>query len=121
MPSTPGRRPWAGSVERRARRRATRDLDADDREDFWYHYKSPGLLEANPLGMVPTLVDEGGRVVTESAVCVQFVDELARVRGGSPTSGGRGPVRRRAEPVRRGQGESHGVLGLLPGFGADGG
>ena len=28
------------------------DLDADDREDFWYHYKSPGLLEANPLGMV---------------------------------------------------------------------
>ena len=33
--------------------------------------------------MVPTLVDEGGRVVTESAVCVQFVDELARVRGGS--------------------------------------
>ena len=57
------------------------DLDADDREDFWYHYKSPGLLEANPLGMVPTLVDEDGRVVTESAVCVQFVDELARVRG----------------------------------------
>ena len=58
-------------------------MDADDREDFWYHYKSPGLLEANPLGMVPTLVDEDGRVVTESAVCVQFVDELARVRGGS--------------------------------------
>ena len=57
------------------------DLDADDREDFWYHYKSPGLLEANPLGMVPTLVDEDGRVVTESAVCVQFVDELAKVRG----------------------------------------
>ena len=56
-------------------------MDADDREDFWYHYKSPGLLEANPLGMVPTLVDEDGRVVTESAVCVQFVDELARVRG----------------------------------------
>jgi len=59
------------------------DLDADDREDFWYHYKSPGLMEANPLGMVPTLVDENGRVVTESAVCVQFVDELARVRGGA--------------------------------------
>ena len=58
-------------------------MDADDREDFWYHYKSPGLLEANPLGMVPTLVDEDGRVVTESAVCVQFVDELARVRGGA--------------------------------------
>ena len=62
------------------------DLDADDREDFWYHYKSPGLLEANPLGMVPTLVDENGRVVTESAVCVQFVDELAKVRGGSAPS-----------------------------------
>ena len=59
------------------------DLDADDREDFWYHYKSPGLLEANPLGMVPTLVDESGRVVTESAVCVQFVDAVARVRGGA--------------------------------------
>ena len=30
-----------------------------------------------------TLVDEDGRVVTEPAVCVQFVDELARVRGGA--------------------------------------
>lgn len=59
------------------------DLKAEDRDDFWYHYKSPGLLAANPLGMVPTLVDDMGRVVTESAVCVQFVDELAKVRGGA--------------------------------------
>ena len=50
--------------------------------------------------MVPTLVDEDGRVV-ESAVCV-VVDELAKVRVRSP-SGGPGPARRRAEPVRRGQ------------------
>ena len=30
------------------------DLDADDREDFWY-LQVPGFLEANPLGIVPTL------------------------------------------------------------------
>ena len=86
------------------------DLDADDREDFWYHYKSPGLLEANPLGMVPTLVDEDGRVVTESAVCVQFVDavrgcdELARVPGGAaPPLVDADPfvAARGADPLRR--------------------
>ena len=84
-PSTRREGPRARIASNVRARRPTgdEDLDADDREDFWYHYKSPGLLEANPLGMVPTLVDESGRVVTESAVCVQFVDELARVRGGA--------------------------------------
>ncbi len=84
-PSTRREGPRARIASNVRARRPTgdEDLDADDREDFWYHYKSPGLLEANPLGMVPTLVGESGEVVTESAVCVQFVDELARVRGGA--------------------------------------
>ena len=59
---------------------------ASDRADWWYHYKHPDLLAANPLGMVPTLVD-GGRgakgVVTESAVCIEFIDEMASANGGS--------------------------------------
>ena len=59
------------------------EFDAESREDWWYHHKSPGLLKANPLGMVPTLVDAHERVVTESLVTVQFVDELARTRGGA--------------------------------------
>ena len=56
---------------------------ADAREDWWYHWKSPGLLASNPHGMVPTLVEPlSGRAVTESVVAVQFVDELARASGG---------------------------------------
>ncbi len=54
---------------------------ADEREDWWYHWKSPGLLAANPLGMVPTILEpQSGRSVTESIVCVEFVDELAMSR-----------------------------------------
>jgi len=58
-------------------------FDATERDDWWYHWKSPGLLEANPLGMVPTLVADDGRAVTESVVAVQFVDDLAKTRGGA--------------------------------------
>ena len=58
------------------------------KHENWYHYKSPELLRHNPLGMVPTLVtpatyedkdgDPSRNVVTESLVCVQFIDELVR-------------------------------------------
>jgi glutathione S-transferase len=51
-------------------------------EEAAYHWKSPALLAANPSGMVPTLLDEDtGRVVKESLVAVEFVDEHARLRG----------------------------------------
>ena len=57
------------------------DHAAVDRKDWIYHYKSPSLLSANPLGMVPTLVcPSTSRVVTESLICVEFVDDLARSR-----------------------------------------
>ena len=60
------------------------DFSADERQDWWYHWKSPGLLKANPLGMVPTLLDETtGKAVRESLVCIQFVDELAATSGGT--------------------------------------
>lgn len=63
------------------------DFAADDRTDWWYHWKSPGLLKANPLGMVPTLFDEEmGRAVHESLVCIEFVDELAMLRGSTAAS-----------------------------------
>ena len=58
------------------------EFTASERKDWWYHWKSPGLLEANPLGMVPTLQDPvSKRAVTESLVCIQFVDELAGANG----------------------------------------
>lgn len=55
---------------------------AGERKDWWYHWKSPALLEANPLGMVPTLLDEQTkRAVTESQVVIEFVDEVALANG----------------------------------------
>jgi glutathione S-transferase len=58
-------------------------FDAEERSDWWYHWKSPGLLEANPNGMVPTLLEPAtGRAVTESVVCIEFIDEYATAHGG---------------------------------------
>lgn len=63
------------------------EFSADERKDWYYHWKSPGLMKANPLGMVPTLVEpSSGRTVTESIVAVQFVDELAAARDGKAPS-----------------------------------
>ena len=51
------------------------------KHENWYHYKSPDLLKAaNPLGMVPTIKDEFNNVITESIVCIQYIDEI--VNGG---------------------------------------
>ena len=53
-------------------------FSAADRKDWYYHWKSEELLSANPQGMVPTLLDTAsGKAVTESVVCVQFVDEVS--------------------------------------------
>ena len=58
------------------------DFEATERSDWWYHWKSPALLAANPKGMVPTLLDPAtNRAVTESIVCIQFIDELAAANG----------------------------------------
>lgn len=63
------------------------NFHAHDRTDWVYHWKSPELLKANPLGMIPTLQESRGqqRVVRESLVCVQFVDELAISHGSTAT------------------------------------
>ena len=63
------------------------NFEATERNDWWYHWKSPELLRANPLGMVPTILEPAtGRAVTESIVCIEFVDELALSRGSSAPS-----------------------------------
>jgi glutathione S-transferase len=63
------------------------NFEAEEREDWWYHWKSPALLAANPLGMVPTILDEAtGKAVGESLVCIQLVDEIAAANGGSAPS-----------------------------------
>ncbi|KAH8061649.1 glutathione transferase [Aureococcus anophagefferens] len=60
------------------------DFDASERDDWWYHWKHPDLLRANPDGMVPTITSADGRlVVTESIVCCQFADGVAAARGGA--------------------------------------
>lgn len=38
--------------------------------------KHPTLLEKNPDGLIPTIFNESEGVVTESILCVQFVDEI---------------------------------------------
>mmetsp|Transcript_19305 Transcript_19305/g.61165 ORF Transcript_19305/g.61165 Transcript_19305/m.61165 type:complete len:300 (-) Transcript_19305:179-1078(-) len=56
-------------------------------EEAAYHWKSPELIAANPAGMVPTLRDPAsGRVVKESLVAVEFIDDLAAERGSSTPS-----------------------------------
>lgn len=67
-------------------------------EEAAYHWKSPALLAANPSGMVPTLVEPGtGRVVTESLVTVEYVDDYAREHGstGAPSLMPADPAERR--------------------------
>jgi len=58
------------------------EYDASSRNEWIYHYKAPELLKANPLGMIPTILDpESGKVVTNSINVIQFIDELAEERG----------------------------------------
>lgn len=54
--------------------------------DWYYHWKSPKLIEANPSALVPTLIDESGRSVYESLVCMEFIDEVASQQESWPTS-----------------------------------
>ena len=61
-------------------KRAKTKEEIRTKHENWYHYKSPDLLRANPLGMVPTIKDEKGNVITESIVCIQYIDEI--VNGG---------------------------------------
>eukprot|EP00040_Diaphanoeca_grandis_P024805 m.136808 g.136808 ORF g.136808 m.136808 type:complete len:285 (-) comp29881_c0_seq1:62-916(-) len=63
------------------------NFEAADRTDWWYHWKSPALIAANPLGMVPTLLEESsGRAVVESINCIQFIDEYAAKIGSTQPS-----------------------------------
>ena len=58
------------------------EFEAGERKDWIYHWKSPALLKCNPQGMIPTLLDEStGKTVTESLICIEFIDEIAKVAG----------------------------------------
>ena len=73
---------WEESLGWEARA-STVGEEADGRtEEHYYHWKSEGLLKANPTGMVPALVEQStGRVVSESLVCIEFIDEYAAQAG----------------------------------------
>jgi glutathione S-transferase len=58
------------------------DGEVENGKDWFYHWKSEELLECNPAGMVPTLKDDRGRVVSESIVTIEYVDNLVRGGGG---------------------------------------
>mmetsp|Transcript_20229 Transcript_20229/g.36687 ORF Transcript_20229/g.36687 Transcript_20229/m.36687 type:complete len:264 (+) Transcript_20229:53-844(+) len=56
-------------------------------DDFAGYKKHPRLLELNPKGLVPTLCEgSGSSPVFESAVCVEYVDELASKSGTAAAS-----------------------------------
>jgi glutathione S-transferase len=58
------------------------EFEAGERKDWIYHWKSPELLRVNPRGMIPTLLEEStGKSVTESLVCIEFIDEIALSAG----------------------------------------
>lgn len=58
------------------------EFAADERQDWIYHWKHPDLLACNPNGMIPTILEEStGRTVTESLVCIEFIDDIARAAG----------------------------------------
>eukprot|EP00434_Breviolum_minutum_P030446 symbB.v1.2.026925.t1/scaffold2698.1/size85437/1 len=57
--------------------------DAPCSQDFKGYKKHPRLLELNPKGLVPTLCEDGMPPVYESAVCVEYIDELAQRSGGN--------------------------------------
>ena len=60
-------------------KRQNEDGSTGTGKEWMYHWKSEELLEANPLGMVPTLkCRDGGKVVSESIVCIEFLDHVAR-------------------------------------------
>ena len=46
--------------------------------------KVPLLLEANPNGLIPTIIGPEKKVVNESLVCIEFADDLASVGIGDP-------------------------------------
>ncbi|GMH82476.1 hypothetical protein TrST_g12489 [Triparma strigata] len=72
-----------------------RDNDDDKTgtgKEWWYHWKNPDLLRVNEAGMVPTLVEDlgggvEGRVVTESLICTDFIDNVVREREGEDIEG----------------------------------
>ena len=69
---------WVESLGWEKRSKTNEEIKT--KHENWYHYKSPDLLKANPLGMVPTIKDEFNNVITESIVCIQYIDEI--VNGG---------------------------------------
>lgn len=52
-------------------------LDHEDPAKSKGYEKHPGLLAANPKGLVPTLVLEGKQPVYESLICMEYVSDLS--------------------------------------------
>jgi len=63
-------------------KRDNEDGEVGNGKDWYYHWKSEELMECNPAGMVPTLLLPDGRVVSESIVTVEYVDNHVRMKGG---------------------------------------
>jgi len=48
--------------------------------------KKPILLEKNPKGLVPTIIDDKKRVIYESLLCMEYVDEVGLNNNGNTKS-----------------------------------
>jgi glutathione S-transferase len=72
------------------------EVDANSGEtlshSWWYHWKHEDLLKHNPEHqLVPTLVQQDGRAVFESILCIEYVDELARSLSGASAGAAAAP------------------------------
>jgi len=58
-------------------------------KEWWYHWKADELKRTNPSALVPTLVPissntgkpDESKVVYESIVCIDFIDEISKATG----------------------------------------
>ena len=59
-----------------------KETQEGERPDEWfYHWKSDELILHNPSALVPTLIDDRGRSVFESLVCIDFIDQVSGATG----------------------------------------
>mmetsp|Transcript_8847 Transcript_8847/g.20036 ORF Transcript_8847/g.20036 Transcript_8847/m.20036 type:complete len:277 (-) Transcript_8847:74-904(-) len=64
----------------------TRAQTGEPEHDSYYHWKHPDLLRiTDGEGLIPTFQDEKGRVVKESLMAVEYVDDLASAVGDPAT------------------------------------
>lgn len=82
-----GRKGWGSMIVEAALAQARLPVDLVEVEEKDHRLAHPGLLAANPLGQIPTLVLPDGRAMSESAAIILYLSELAPDSGLAPPPG----------------------------------